>query len=156
MPAELPAGETLPVETAPNPATATAATLSEVIARHEAPAATASAMHALPRVDEAAVEPAVDPVAERPAAVGAQRFDAADRGESIRVQPYRLPTDELRELASSAGLEWVLSTTTRSARCSRRWPPSRVSRASRVNRGDRCRSTTVRWCWSKPARTCRS
>jgi ribonuclease E len=29
--------------------------------------------------------------------------------EPIRIEPYRLPTDELRQLAGSAGLEWVLS-----------------------------------------------
>jgi ribonuclease E len=29
--------------------------------------------------------------------------------EPIRTEPYQLPTDELRRLASSAGLEWVLS-----------------------------------------------
>ena len=29
--------------------------------------------------------------------------------QPIRIEPYRLPTDELRRLASSAGLEWVLS-----------------------------------------------
>ena len=46
---------------------------------------------------------------ERCAVRAATAVAPPQAAEPIRIEPYRLPTDELRTLASSAGLEWVLS-----------------------------------------------
>ena len=75
--------------------------------------ATVSAWQEAPTV-EAATE-ATEPVA-RAQAVERVAVSAATESvtpphaaEPIRIEPYQLPTDELRQLAGSAGLEWVLS-----------------------------------------------
>jgi ribonuclease E len=81
-PAEAPATEAW-VPTA-EPATAAAETVTAAMAAPEMPAA--------------GLAPAAATVVTPPPAA-----------EPIRIEPYRLPTDELRTLASSAGLEWVLS-----------------------------------------------
>ena len=77
------------------------------------PVATVSAWQEAPTV-EAATE-ATEPVA-RAQAVERVAVSAATESvtpphaaEPIRIEPYQLPTDELRQLAGSAGLEWVLS-----------------------------------------------
>ena len=54
----------------------------------------------------AAVAPMAAPV---PAPAAATLVPPAPAAQPIRIERYDLPTDELRTLASSAGLEWVLS-----------------------------------------------
>jgi len=79
----------------------------------EAPVAEAWAPAAAPAAasDEtvtAAAEWQATPAPE-PTPAAAAMVEPPQAGEPIRIEPYRLPTDELRLLASSAGLEWVLS-----------------------------------------------
>ena len=77
------------------------------------PAAAVAVWQEAPTVEAAPV--ATEPVAraqapERTAVPPATESVAPPHAaEPIRIEPYRLPTDELRQLAGSAGLEWVLS-----------------------------------------------
>jgi ribonuclease E len=77
------------------------------------PVAAVAAWDEAPAVEMAPV--AAEPVARAQApervAVPTAALSVAPphAAEPIRIEPYRLPTDELRELAGSAGLEWVLS-----------------------------------------------
>jgi ribonuclease E len=77
------------------------------------PVAPVAAWQEAPAVEAAPV--ATEPVARAQAvervAVSAATESVAPphAAEPIRIEPYQLPTDELRQLAGSAGLEWVLS-----------------------------------------------
>jgi ribonuclease E len=77
------------------------------------PVAAVAAWQEAPTV-EAALE-ATEPVARAQAAervavsAATESVTPPHAAEPIRIEPYQLPTDELRRLAGSAGLEWVLS-----------------------------------------------
>jgi ribonuclease E len=71
-----------------------------------APAATPAAASA--ETVTAMAEWQATPAAE-PTPVAAVMVAPPPAAAPIRIEPYQLPTDELRTLASSAGLEWVLS-----------------------------------------------
>ena len=86
---------------------------AEQVVEEVAPTLEAVVEEVAPTV-EAATE-ATEPVA-RAQAVERVAVSAATESvtpphaaEPIRIEPYQLPTDELRQLAGSAGLEWVLS-----------------------------------------------
>ena len=93
--------------------------------------------------------PAVTPVVAMAPASAAPQVAAL-------AEPFELPIDDLRALASSAGLEWVNSDAERilvvQQAMASEPKPVHVPRAPRP----RVLSTMARWCWWKHARTCRS
>jgi len=87
-----------------------AATVAPDVAPAE-PVATAVAWQEAPDVEAApaAAEPVARAHAPDRVAVQPSSLAPPHAAEPIRIEPYQLPTDDLRALAGSAGLEWVLS-----------------------------------------------
>ncbi|MDP1528653.1 MAG: Rne/Rng family ribonuclease [Rhodoferax sp.] len=107
----IPASEAMPAEL-PAEATWTAAPPAEVadVADVADVAEVADVVEAAGAVEAVTTRAALPPVpASEPAPAAATRAETAQAAQPIRIEPYDLPTDELRALASSAGLEWVLS-----------------------------------------------